>query len=248
MNADYSVLADYYDKFTHNDCNYAAWSQYLCDIARRYGAREVVDLACGTGKMSRLLAESGLKVTGVDVSAEMLSKAAAKCRATFVLQDMRRLSLPHKYPMAVCVNDGVNYVSGGQLTAFFGKVADNLSDGAPFVFDISSEYKLRNLIGNNVFYWDGEYETLLWSNRLQADSVTMELALFVTDDGARYTRRDERHTQYIHTRKDVTAALIQAGFGDIQVTSDYGNSVKGDDLRLTFAAIKGASAAPDMGG
>ena len=238
MNSNYSALAKYYDKFTQNDCDYVSWSQYLYDIATKHGVSETVDIACGTGKMTKLLADKGLKLVGVDVSAEMLAEAQTKCRAKFVLQDMKKLALPHPFDMAVCVNDGVNYLKPSDLQPFFQRVATNLKPGAPFVFDLSSPYKLTNVLCNNVFYWDDECETLLWSNVFKGSSVDMNLTLFVNDGAGKYCRADEKHTQYVHVQQDVETALNQAGFKLNKVSADYGKPLTADSLRITYYAVK----------
>lgn len=236
MNKSYSVIANSYDNLTHNDCDYVSWSQYLFEIATKHNAKTVVDLACGTGKMTQLLAKRNLKVIGVDSSEQMLNEACQKCRATFVKQDMQKLHLPHLAEMAVCVNDGTNYVAPQHLTEFFQAVKLNLKVGAPFVFDISSAYKLQNVVSNNVFFVDDDNQTLLWTNSLANDFVTMNLTLF-TKCGNVYTRSDETHTQYIHQQSFVEACLKNAGFTLVETTSDYGKQLTDDSLRITFYAI-----------
>lgn len=233
----YSVLAKYYDRFSQNDCDYTAWSQYLSTLANCHGAKSVVDIACGTGKMTELLAKMGFSLVGVDSSVEMLNLATAKCpRATFVLQDMEKLSLQRRFDMAIAVNDAVNYVPPQRLAPFFAKVADSLASGAPFVFDISSPRKLRDILDGNVFFVDEEDATLLWTNELSANKLKMSLTLFekVKDDV--YRRCDETHTQYVHTRQAVEAALSEH-FCLREVTSDYGKAACDDSLRLTFYAV-----------
>ncbi len=234
----YSVLAKYYDKFIDKDCDYIGWSQYLYEVAELHGVKEIADLACGTGKMTRLLAAKGYRMTGVDVSAEMLNVARQQCKATFVLQDMKKLRLAHPADMAICVNDGVNYIAPTQLTSFFKRVAANLSEGAPFVFDISGEYKLAHQIGNNVFYIDGDDETLLWNNRFDGKSVTMELTLFVKRGDGAYDRFDETHLQYLYTQEQIKDSLAQANFSLKEISDGYGNKPYKESLRLTFYAIK----------
>ena len=90
MNKSYSVIANSYDNLTHNDCDYNSWSQYLFAVAKSHNVKSVVDIACGTGKMTQLLAKHGLQLVGVDSSAEMLDVASQKCRAIFVKQDMKK--------------------------------------------------------------------------------------------------------------------------------------------------------------
>lgn len=139
--------------------------------------------------------------------------------------------------MAVCVNDGVNYVKPEALPAFFMRVASNLKSGAPFVFDVSSPYKLREVLADNVFYYDGESETLLWTNEQRSNSVVLSLTLFVKE-GSAYVRHDEVHTQYAHKESAIAAALTIADFTLMEVTADYGAKPNSTTQRLTFYAIK----------
>ncbi len=236
MQANYTVLANYYDKFTHNDCDYTSWSQYLYRVAQQHGVREVCDIACGTGKMTALLAKRFVTV-GVDASEQMLTVARSKCRALFVRQDMRALRLPHSADMAVCVNDGVNYLKPNELEDFFRVVHGNVRQGAPFVFDLSTPYKLREVVGNNVFFVDNDEETLLWSNKLKDNCVEMYLALF-TAEGDVYRRSDEKHVQYMHAEEDVLRGLKNAGFALREITADYGKPLSPKDLRRTYFALK----------
>lgn len=233
----YTILADHYDELTEQDCDYARYAEYLNGIAKRHNVREIADLACGTGKMTALLLQKGYALVGVDANEQMLSVARSKCRALFVKQDMRFLTLPHAMDMAVCVNDGVNYLSQAQLEPFFARVGQYLKQGAPFVFDISSEHKLRNVVGSNLFYWDGDNQTLFWQNTLRADRVEMDLTLFEREQEL-YRRSDERHVQFVHTVEQVTSALSQSGFDVVEVTDDYGKPLSKESLRQTFYAIK----------
>lgn len=209
----------------------------MCEVAARHGVREIVDLACGTGKMSELLLRRGYDVVGVDASSEMLNIARQKCKAAFICQDMRKLSLAHRADMAVCVNDGVNYLKPTELAPFFARVADGLKVGAPFVFDVSSPFKLTNKVGDNVFYWDDELQTLLWSNAFRGDRVEMDLVLFERR-GDVYCRSDERHVQYVHEAAAVVSALAQAGFDVVEQSDSYGGKLTEQALRLAFYAIK----------
>ena len=238
MNNNYSILAKYYDRFTHKDCDYLRWSQYLYNVAQAYNAHEVVDIACGTGKMTKCLSELGLKLIGIDQSVEMLSQAREKSKANFVQQDMRKLNLAHQVDMAICVNDGVNYLAPHELELFFQRVAASLKDNAPFVFDVSSEYKLNEIVGNNVFYWDDEHETLLWSNNAASGTVEMNLTLFEDIGNGQYKRFDERHIQHIHTCTAIENALARSGFDVVEITSDYGLPLTDTAQRITFYAIK----------
>lgn len=233
----YSVLAKYYDRFSHNDCDYESWSQYLSAVAKSNGVKTIVDLACGTGKMTKLLVKNGFSVIGVDSSPEMLQQATDCRGATFVLQDMRKLALTRKADMATVVNDGVNYLKQNQLASFFQTVAQNLRSGGVFVFDVSSPHKLKQVLGNNVFYYDCDQATLLWTNQVKGESVTLSLTLFERE-GDVYRRSDENHVQFVHTEEQIVSALEQAGFQVLEVTADYGKKIEKDSLRITYCAKK----------
>ena len=106
------------------------------------------------------------------------------------------------------------------------------------MFDVSSEYKLKKVLGNNFFYEDDDDLTYFWTNQLKKDSVIMELAFFVKD-GDLYQRFDERHVQYIYSEQTLVDLLTQAGFKDIQTFADYQNKqVAKDTQRVVFCATK----------
>lgn len=233
----YSALARYYDKFSQNDCDYESWSQYLCAIAQKFGVKTVADIACGTGKMTCLLAKKGFSVVGVDTSAEMLAEASQKCRATFVQQDMRKLTLTRPVDMAIVVNDGINYLEPAELVPFFARVAENLKEGAPLVFDVSTPYKLQNVLGGNVFFVDDEDVTLLWTNESHADRTVLSITVF-EKQGTAYTRFDEMHVQYAHSEKDLKQALAVAGFELQEISAEYGKQLTNSTLRATYFATK----------
>jgi len=235
----YQALAKFYERFTDKDCDYDCWSQYLFGQLVGDKFQKGVDLACGTGKMTRLLAKGGLDVIGMDASAEMLAEAVSrggKCR--YVRGDLKNFALPRPVSFLTVVNDGVNYLSQGELAEFFRRASDNLISGGKLIFDLSSPFKLREVVGNNVFYYDDEDVTCLWCNKLCQDSVAMELTIF-EKDGETYRRFDERHVQYIHETEVVLKLLDEAGF-ETETCDCYDQSkaVCSTTQRTTFAATK----------
>lgn len=82
---------------------------FFKSLLKQYGVKPktVLDLACGTGSLSVLLAKSGYAVLGVDRSEDMLTVAAEKAmeleenQPFFVAQPMQRLRLPRR-SMPVC--------------------------------------------------------------------------------------------------------------------------------------------------
>ena len=78
----YQNLAEVYDRFAY-DFDYDAWTDWyekrILDL--RPGSREICDVGCGTGPLAVRLAQKGYKVTGIDLSEDMLRVASDKVRA-----------------------------------------------------------------------------------------------------------------------------------------------------------------------
>ena len=213
----YSALGSVFEYF-NDDCGYDKWSQYLIDRLQGLGAGAVgIDIGCGNGYFTRALYKAGYSVTGLDSSPQMLSTAvdlAAKHRvkADFILQDVTKLSLNFKPDFAVAVNDCVNYIPPQKLQATFARVHKCLKKGGLFLFDVSSEHKLRHIVGSNLFARDFDNATLLWFNTLSGDRVDMDVTVFTRLPDGKYTRADERQTQYIYGETQILTALTQCGF------------------------------------
>ena len=75
----YEKFAQVYDLFMDN-IDYEGWAEYVTDRLREYEITDglVLELGCGTGVMTELLAESGYDMIGVDNSEEMLGEAMEK--------------------------------------------------------------------------------------------------------------------------------------------------------------------------
>ena len=233
----YQCLANYYNRFTTEDADYTKWAQF---ILRNISvtAKKGVDLACGTGKMTRILAANRLDVTGMDCSQEMLAQATAqggKCR--YVCQSLQDFQTPSQVDFVTIVNDGVNYLAPTETGSFFAKVFSSLKRGGTFIFDVSSSYKLTQVVANNVFFVDDEDVTCLWNNTLEDGKVQMDLTFFVKD-GNVYNRYDESHVQYVHPTQQLTNQLQQAGF-EVATYDCYTTSPVTDTTqRVTFVATK----------
>ncbi len=231
----YSALGGAFE-YLNDDCGYDEWSQYLINKIKSLGAgRTGLDIGCGNGYFTRALVRAGYDVKGMDISEEMLSRAVEIARregvkAEFLCGDITKLKLNAKLDFIVAVNDCLNYVPQSKLFTTFSKVKSNLKKGGVFIFDISSEEKLKKDIGNNLFADDGEEVTYLWFNTLKEDRVEMDITVFTRGWDGKYTRADEVQTQYIHSESAVISALQDAGF-TVQTEGHLGGT---KDKRINF--------------
>ncbi len=239
MKESYAALGGRFE-YLNSDCGYEKWSQYLIETLKGLGAgMSGVDIGCGNGYFTRALYKAGKDMRGVDVSPEMLNKArqlasAKGVRAEFLLGDITKLKLTRRVDFAVAVNDCLNYVPPQKLAAAFSHVAGCLKPGGAFIFDISTEYKLKNVLGNNLFAEDLDDITYLWFNSFSGDRVTMDITVFTPAGGGLFRRDEERHVQYVHRVPEVTRALEGAGFEVLRTEGHLGAPLKEDSLRANF--------------
>ena len=215
----YGKLASLYDALM-KDVDHAAWAAYVASFIPR-GA-SVLECACGTGEISLRLAKMGYDVTATDISEDMLLEAAEKQRAAglslsklrFIKMDMRSLASHKKVDCVLACCDGVNYLTGrDDVKRFFKSAHDVLKPGGLLLFDVSSRYKLENVLGNNAFVDNGADTPYMWQNYYDAETklVRMELSFFKRK-GELYERFDEVHIQRAHSKRELVNWLGEAGF------------------------------------
>ena len=244
----YGAFAGLYDALM-DDVDYDAWSAYYLALIARMGVqpRTLCDCACGTGAMSVRFAAKGIRVTGVDLSGDMLERAQVNARAfgvqaMFVRQDMCALELPRPVDALVCACDGVNYLTDDdRLSAFFARARASIRPGGALAFDISSPWKLKHTLGDNFFGEDRGDVAYLWSNHYdeKAETVTMDLTFFLREDGGLYRRFDETHVQKAHVPEHLAELLARNGFVSIKVFGDRTfDPPEADAQRVHIAAIR----------
>ena len=245
----YEFLAGCYDAFTA-DVHYARWADYLeKHFARsRLPIRTVLDLACGTGSLTRVLAERGYEMIGADLSQEMLAQAAEKCRGAgpiepiFLHQAMEELDLYGTIDACVCCLDSINYVTDPKkLRRAFQRVHLFLMPGGLFLFDVNTPAKLEGLDGQ-VFLDETEDAYCVWraeySRRRRVCSYFMDIFRLEEESGL-WERGEELHEERAYTPEELTSYLRDAGFTQIK---QYGNlkhrPPKPGEDRIFFTARK----------
>lgn len=224
----------------NDDCDYAAWEQFLADYLAPYAFSEGIDIGCGNGYFTRAMEKRGYRMTGYDVSLPMLNRAkelSAKERLSseYVLGDMATLCVRRKADFALAINDCVNYLPPEKCKTAFKRVASCLRKGGAFLFDVSSEYKLREKVANTILADDRDDMTYLCFTALKGNAVELDVTLFLREADGRFVRRDEKHIQYIHREEELLASLEAAGFAVVAVTGHLGESKVCSD-RLVFLA------------
>lgn len=218
----YSSFAGVYDTLTFN-VEYEKRAEYICELLKRNGCEKgiLLDLACGTGSLSELIAKKGYDMILVDSSPEMLGVARERLPETLVLcQDMTELDLYGTINAAVCSLDGINHLlKPVDVKKAFACVSLFTEKGGVFVFDINTPYKHENVLGNNTFVYEKDDVYLVWQNSYRKKSRTVDINLDIfTKEKSAYIRNSESFSERAYYIDDICKWLGEAGF---RVTGVY---------------------------
>lgn len=233
----YTSFASVYDTFMDN-VPYEEWGEYIYSLLCRYGVRDgiVLDLGCGTGTITEILAGYGYDMIGVDNSEDMLELAMEKRIASghdilYLLQDMREFELYGTVRAVVSVCDSVNYITEPEeLAGVFRLVNNYLDPGGIFIFDFNTEYKYREVMGDCTIAEDRGPCSFIWDNCYYEEERINEydLTLFIREgtapgqnegaeeddteeNGALYRKYTETHFQRGYTLEEIRELLSSAG-------------------------------------
>ncbi len=242
----YGVLARFYDGLMPAQA-YRAWADACRGLFAPRGIHTVLDLACGTGRLSWLLSEMGFEVIGVDMSSDMLAEAMTRPeshgdveRPLFICQSMEELDLYGTVQAVVCSMDSVNYLAPASLEEAIRRVRLFLEPGGLFLFDVHSPEKFRAMDGEN-FVAESEDAFCVWSAEYTEDTAACDyvIDLFLRE-GKLWRRVSEEHREYAHDPERLRALLLNAGFQDVKICGGLPlREKRAEDERLFFLAEVG---------
>lgn len=213
----YTSFAEVYDMFMDN-VPYEEWSRYLTELLKEYRIEEgvVCELGCGTGKMTRLLADAGYDMIGVDMSEDMLAIASMENpqRILYLCQDMRELELYGTVAAVVSVCDSMNYLlEEDDLLEVFQRVNEYLEPGGVFLFDLNTIYKYETLLGETTICENRPEGSFIWENYYDAEEQINEydLTLFIQEKENLYRKFEETHYQRGYSMEKIRTLLEEAG-------------------------------------
>ncbi|EEQ57555.1 class I SAM-dependent methyltransferase [Enterocloster sp. OA13] len=215
----YTGFAEVYDIFQDN-VPYEEWCGYVTGLLKEYQVTDglVLDLGCGTGSLTELMARSGYDMIGIDNSGEMLQIAMNKRNASgldilYLLQDMRGFELYGTVRAVISICDSMNYMMEyEELVEVFRLVNNYLDPKGVFIFDLNTEYKYREMLADNTFAEDREESSFIWNNFYDEEDKVNEydLTLFVKE-GELYRKFEETHYQRAYSLDEVRRAVSEAG-------------------------------------
>ncbi|MGN0423429.1 MAG: class I SAM-dependent DNA methyltransferase [Lachnospiraceae bacterium] len=228
----YTSFAAVYDTFMDN-VPYEEWADYLWRLLQEYGIADglVLELGCGTGSMTELLASKGYDMIGVDNSEDMLELAMEKRIESghdilYLLQNMQEFELYGTVRAVVSVCDSVNYVTDEEeLTEVFRLVNNYLDPQGVFIFDFNTEYKYQEILGEQVIAEEREECSFIWDNYYDEEQKIneYELTLFVQsqEDPGLYRKYQEVHYQRAYTLERIRNLIEKAGLRYVTAYDAY---------------------------
>ena len=211
----------------------------------------ILDLGCGTGTLTELLARRGYDMIGIDNAQEMLQIAMDKRSRSgldilYLMQDMRSFELYGAVGAVISVCDSVNYLLEGEdVVQTFRLVNNYLLPGGLFIFDFNTVYKYEVVIGDATIAENRDNCSFIWENYYHAEEQINEydLTIFVEEDEKAdiYRRFQETHYQRGYQPEQMQDYLLQAGLVFVEaIDADTHREVTDMSERIYVVARKGS--------
>lgn len=245
----YSGFAEVYDMFMDN-IPYAEWCVYLTALLQEHGVSDglVLDLGCGTGTLTRLLAARGYDMIGVDISEAMLEIAARRSAAAktepeilYLLQDMREFELYGTVRAVVSICDSMNYLMEyEELVQVFARINNYLDPGGVFIFDLNTIYKYEQELGDRTIAENREEGSFIWENYYDGKEQINEydLTLFIREADGRYRKYEETHYQRAYSLETVRWAIAAAGMEFVAAYDAFGKHAPRKDSERIYVIAR----------
>lgn len=240
-------FASVYDRFME-DVPYDKWYHFIKMHLKDQEVYTVCELGCGTGQMTTRFAKDGKMVIGLDVSPDMLMIAQDRADQNEVnifysMQDITKFELGKPVDFILSCCDTLNYIlTEHELLETFKQVYHELNPDKLFIFDLNTEYKYKELLGEQTFADCNEKSAYIWNNYYNEETGIneYEVHFFIKTKHNLYEKLTECHEQRAYSIECVRALLSQAGFKVLHTYDNYTmKAAHPFSERVTYVAKKG---------
>ncbi len=245
----YDLLAPVYDEI-NKEVDYSRWADFIETVIKKHKGFEeenlILDLGCGTGKMTLELARRGYDMTGVDNSSEMLDRASSEAsdeglNILWLLQDMREFELYGTVGVTVSCLDCMNHLTSSKdFKKCLSLVHNYLVPDGLFIFDLNGRGKFREVYADNSYVFETESSMCIWQNSYNDKSgiCNFYITLFSEADDGSYVRDDEVQKEKMYTVKSIKSMLSETGFEFLGAYADFDFSPATDDSHRIYIVAK----------
>ena len=253
---EYGALGTYYDLLLEDDA--AARADYMLALFSHFGngaLHTLLDLGCGSGRMTAEFARRGLEVVGVDRSEEMLALAAGRCsvfgpEVLLLCQDMCELDLNDTVEGAVCVFDGMNHLcKTAEIRQVLSRLRLFIAPGGLFVFDVNTPYKHREILADRDFILERDGVLCLWRNVRfpRTEEIEMQLDFLTEQKDGSYRRESDFVRERAYALSTWKRLLDEAGFAVRAVYGDRTEEPPGETEQRAVIVAQNLRPAEEYG-
>ena len=154
--------------------------KFIIDVLKLKRKDKVLDIPCGDGRISNILAKKGIAVTGVDINPVMLKRAekftkANKLKSKFIKRNMWEIDFENEFNAVICFWGSFGYFDDDINIKFLEKVYTALKPGGRFLVDMHTVETLLKIFQPNGWFKAGdiyvtEYRTYdVFNSRINSD-------------------------------------------------------------------------------
>ncbi len=241
----YNNFAKVYDTFM-SEVPYSKWERFLTRVWEKYdlAPKLMCELGCGTGNLTSRLAKN-YDMIGIDISPDMLMIAREKnaeegTNILYLEQDMCEFELYGTVDSIICMCDSLNYITEKEDVVQVFKLCNNyLNPEGLLIIDLNTEYKFKNVYGQNTFADNSEYGSYIWNNTyIEEDKINVyDVAFYVYDEEAdMYERFDEYHEERAYSLDEIKGMLKEAGLQFVEACDIGFNPINETTERMYIIA------------
>lgn len=222
-----SIMAGLYDNLMSSS-KYGEWEKLITDVIEKYNIKigTCLDIACGTGNITKMLTEFDFKVIGVDISSDMVSVAKRKFpKQKFINADAKEFELSEKdvasVTFAVSFYDSLNYIlTDSDMLNTFRNIYCNLPKGSIFLFDMNpmDHIKAAQKFRPRIFEENDLYSIFRFGGKGRFWTLNID---FFLRKGEKYKLVQEQHVERGYDRRDIVPMLKKAGFKLLEVRKEF---------------------------
>lgn len=241
----YKDFSKIYDELMKGQVDYNLLASDILNICKENNLKvnNILECAMGSGVLTEKFLKRNFHVDGFDISDDMLSLAYNRLldykNVNIYKGDIRTFSTGKKYDLICCFFDVLNYLKNlDEIEKFLNNIYEQMKENSIFMFDLNSEYKLKEYLGNNTFVIEEKDIFYTWRNSIFKNQINFNIDFFVKENNL-YRRITENQIQYIHSEAKIDELILKNNFIIIKKLDfeDF-NNLHNNSFRILYVLKK----------